>query len=431
MLWGPMIHYEVTLLRTSFISLTGIALLYAGQRLIDSRDRTGPGDHGRLLAFGCFIGVATALKITFLVFSGGLLVVLFWPLRRQLKSVVVQSATVAAGIVLILAPIWIRNHLVGAPMFSMTSVGAVTFAGTNVPGYIPSFGWYPYEFPHLVAQVMEECEGSLPGAVASSVALHDSLADYVALLFAKFAQVWHWYELPNNTNYYYSCLHSDLLALSRYVVNALWILPAGLVGIAISLRQRRQVGTWLWYLVCCLVPLAVFYMLSRFRVPLIVAMMPFAAFAVVQVADRLLVRRFARVAAPMVAFAVLLAIMARPIDPPRPLVEAGAYSLPMHRYYLPKIERACQAGDHAAAVEIFESMLATRPAFIDELGLTRCVDTIEEATTAGEIFSVAYRMCARAAVAAEQDQLARYYDEQADRLEAAVKLYYDEHPDVK
>lgn len=433
MLWGPMIHYEVVLLRTSFISLAGVALLYCGQRIIDSRDQNGIGRMARLLAFGCLIGAATALKSTLLVFSAGLLVLLFWPMRWQVKRLAPQVMVALAGIVLVLVPIWIRNHMVGAPMFSMTSVGPVTFAGTNVPGFRPSFGWYPYEVPHLLAQVMDECGTSLLCAVTSSIALHDSLADYLALLFAKFAQVWHWYEVPNNTSYYYSRVHSGLLALSGYFVTALLILPAGLVGIAISLSlpQRRRVAALLWYLLCCLGPLVVFYVLSRLRVPLVVAMMPFAAFAIIQVTDRLLAHRFAGVVAPVVLFGVLLWGMARPLVPERPLVGSGPHLLAMHYYYLPEATRLREAGDNDAALRVLEAQLATRPAFIDELGLNRSVKTKDEAVLAGDVFARLHRLCAEAAVDAERHPLALRHASQADRLEAAAQRYVEKLPPRK
>lgn len=430
MSWGPLIHYEVTLLRTSLLSVTGIALLYVVQRVIDRRDENGTGRILKLFAFGCLIGLATALRSTFFVFSLGLLVVLFWPLRKQRAKVLCHGGAVALGVVLMLAPIWIRNSIVDAPLFSMTSVGAITFVGSNVPGHRPKMGWFPHYYHENVAEAMEGSEGSLLGAMSTSIGMYRSFTDYVGLLVDKFVLLWHWFEMPNNTNFYYTCVQSTMLQLLRFVAAASWIMPAAVIGFVLAFRRRRSVGTLLWYFLCVAGPMIVFYVLSRFRAPMIVGMMPLAAYAIVRVFDAVLLKtkQGKSVAVrSVIAFAILMLLMAQGFVVSHPLVGAPRYYSAVASHYLPRAQRAHAAGDMPAVVAVWEELFATTPSYIAQVGPGRPIANDFEFKMVN-VLVPPYGLCVQAAAEGGMMDVANQYNQTIARMKAAAQVYSTLNP---
>jgi 4-amino-4-deoxy-L-arabinose transferase-like glycosyltransferase len=420
MWWGPLIHYEVTLLRTSLITMMGVLLLFCGQVAKNRRDSSGSLGLLGSFGFGCVIGVATTLKSTFLVFAIGMVVAIFWPQRKQLSTVMKQVAWIVVGALLVLLPVFIRNYYVGAPLFSLTSVGAVTFAGANVPGSTPVLGWYPYKTTVEIAKIMHDHHGSLLSVVGATLASHESLFGYLGLLWQKFALIFHWYELPNNTNYYYSCIHSVVLTIGRHFVDALWVLPAAVIGSVIAVAQRRPVGTWIWYFICSIGPMVVFYTLSRFRVPMMMAMMPFAAFAVVQIVQWFMARHSRLATRYAVALGLLVLLMSRDLPKDRAVVAAGCYGMSIKDYYLPRINEARTRRDFKAAVEVFESLFATEPDYLRQIGPDRPIANRGEAAMVGSGFTWIYRFYGQCLREAGDPVRAQYVDDLVKRFKIAL-----------
>jgi 4-amino-4-deoxy-L-arabinose transferase-like glycosyltransferase len=423
--WAPLIHYEVTLLRTSLITMMGVILLYAGQRAIDRRD-AGTLGLPVLFGYGCLIGVATTLKTTFLLFAGGMVLAMFWPQRRNPSQVLKRGVVMLVGIALILLPVIVRNAYVGAPLFSMTSVAAVTFAASNVPGYDPAMGWYPYDLTPQIAKILHEGRGSFLSALVSTVGMHDGLFGYLGLLWRKFLLIWHWFEIPNNTNCYYSTLHSTVLMIGRHIVSSAWILPAGVIGCVIAVGQRRKVGTWVWYLACSIGPMVVFYVLSRFRAPMMVALMPFAAFAVVQIVEWCLTRR-PRARRLAVGTALVFVVFAWFVnrDTPRgqAVIAAGCYGMAFQEYYNPQINAARERGDARAAVEIFQKLNSTEPDYVQHIGIDREIRDIGEATMIDKVCLLTYPYYQQCLLDAGESARAQQVGETIRRFRRALAEY--------
>lgn len=403
-LWGPLIHYEIILLRTSMIVFFSLAVLYGAQRMRDSGPAMSGVSRWRWFGFGALLGAAAAMKTTLLLLGLGLAMGLVWSRRREAAYLLRTITPMGVGILVSLAPFLLRNVIVGAPIFSLTSVAAVTFAGANTPNYQPAWGWAPFDCLDEIAAVMRASQGSFLAAVTESIALHESFVSYCGLLWEKFLLIWHWFELPNNSNYYYTCSHSVVLGAMRYLVAAWWVIPAGLIGVVLAWRKPGT-RAWVWFLVCSVAPLVVFYVLSRFRVPMVVGLMPFAAFAVTQFVDWIWSRRADRWVPTLILFVVMALFMNRGFTLSRPVLGPGNYGFSLDAHYMPKADLAARSNQFDQAAEILEEFVLEMPDSISRLGPGRLPTDVYE-TRLTFIFQVVH------------ERLAEFYARAGNRSEA-------------
>jgi 4-amino-4-deoxy-L-arabinose transferase-like glycosyltransferase len=359
--WGPQMHYELVLLRTTFITFFGVALLYATQRmgtvLPDGKQRSRKS----YIWYGVLVGLATATKTTFLLFGIGLVIALMWNRRGDRAALMRDVGWIALGVLIPLLPIFVRNAVVGAPLFSMTSVAAITFAATNLPSFDPFKGWFPYLEGVNLSEIMHTSKGQFGAAVSETLARHDGFSSYLGLLVRKFLAIWHWYELPNNTNFYYISLHSTIFTASRYLVGAVWVMPMALIGLAASGR-RSGVRSWWWFLVCSIGPLVVFYTLSRFRAPMMIALMPFAALGIVSLVNWFRNGRWVKAGISVAVFAAMFMFVNRGL--PRAVITATDHQNGWTLYYRPKVKAL---GPTPAAMAKYDEFLALIPASVMEI----------------------------------------------------------------
>ena len=99
---------------------------------------------------------------------------------------------------------------------------------------------------------------------------HDSAASVLKMAWAKFAAIWHWYQVPHNTNLYYYGLHAPVLKWMP--IGFLVVAAPALVGMVVSWRRRAV--CWPLYLLVAvnLVVLGVFGTNGRYRIVLLAAL---------------------------------------------------------------------------------------------------------------------------------------------------------------
>jgi tetratricopeptide (TPR) repeat protein len=95
-------------------------------------------------------------------------------------------------------------------------------------------------------------------------------------------------------------------------------------------------------------PLVIFYVLGRFRAPLLAALLPFAALATVELVRYATRRRFLPLAAALVAVLALAGWSGRPLTE-RPMIRLADWLVPYGVRYDPEIRAALAAGDPARA----------------------------------------------------------------------------------
>ena len=95
------------------------------------------------------------------------------------------------------------------------------------------------------------------------------------LIFLKFRLSFNNYEVPDNYNQYYFARVSPLFR--GFLPSFLWISPFALIGFVATLRKWRQIGHLHLFVTAYLFSLLAFYITSRYRLPIVIGMIPFAA----------------------------------------------------------------------------------------------------------------------------------------------------------
>jgi hypothetical protein len=392
---GPLMHYEMLLLRDSTITFAGLAVVWLTSRAVGSR-------RWYWFAFvGVALGLATLLKSTFallaLIVAAGILL----EVRDRRRDLAVAACATAAGFVLALAPLAVRNVELGVSPVALAGSGALTFATSNDVD-APATG--EFFVPRGLGELLARTGPRLVPAVAETLREHTP-SSLLALLWHKVDNVWRWYEIPNNVNFYYLRRHAPVL--DWMPVTFLVLGPLSLVGLVVAARRAR--ATWpLYSLVGChLAALVTFFVLGRLRVPMLAALIPFASVSLVCLAGA---RRQAAIAA--AAVLVLGLWTGRPLRADQPRIETTYWLTPFLARYQFQVNDALQAHDNGAATAAYLEFLRYEP---DLSGNERVGDVLasrsdrEVAETFGQIHAVCasmLRLSGRVAEAQRQSEQA-------------------------
>jgi hypothetical protein len=191
---APLLFYEGLLLRDSLVTVAGLGIAWLLMR-------AWQGGLGRWMLLGAAIGAACTLKSTFWLFGVAALIAVLFGMGGDARRALASAAAIAGGIGLGVAALAARNVSVGVPALALASSGPVTFVSANSATSIPDVGF------GIDASVLAAFLGSTDGtwrAAVRSAARGQSLGQYLALEWRKFDRTWHWYEIPNNENFYYA-----------------------------------------------------------------------------------------------------------------------------------------------------------------------------------------------------------------------------------
>ena len=346
-LCGPLMYYEGLLLRDSTITCVSLAAVWLAQRAVDTRRGAW------FAALGLCLGVGTMLKS-----SGALLAVLLAVglalVMRRRGGTVRPVALLAMGFVVAIAPFAARNVALGVPPFAMAGSGTLTFVASNDAGY-PATGGFFIPVDRL-AEVLGDSGGRPVAAVLETLRAH-SVQSLAALFWRRFAAAWHWYEVPNNVNFYYVRLVAPVL--QWLPVTFFMLAPLGLAGLVVAARKWRE--TWPLYagVLSAVISLVVFLVLGRLRLVLLAAVIPFAALAVVEAVRGSNRRRL------VLGVAVLAAGLwtGRALPADKPLIELNDWLTPFLVQYKYDVERATNAGDTAGTAAAYMAFLRYEPDF--------------------------------------------------------------------
>ncbi len=361
-LYGPLVHYELILLRTAPLAFTGLAAAWVVTLAMD-RDRPASW-----LGAGAVIGLAVLLKSTNFLVLLGLLPVLAWRHRHAPPKLLWAAGGLAIGFACVLAPVLARNVAVGAPPSSISSVGSVVVILANADGFRCGDGFATFAWDD-VPPIMHRTGGRLGAAMVECLKTHESAWSVLGQLMAKFVAIWHWYEIPNNVNFY---LYSEYAPVLCWMpLRFLAVAPLALVGMAVSWRRLASCWPLLLVLASGLLPLIVFGTLGRYRMPLVPVLAIFAAVGLVRIAEWALARRL-QAAGLSAGFAVVLAfIVGRPMAEGVPMINIAEHSALDDFYYRPQAELAAGQGDFEGAAGLIAAALVHEPELVHRLGPAR------------------------------------------------------------
>jgi hypothetical protein len=350
----------------------------------------------------------------------GVLVVAWW---RRWKALAVSGAALLAGVAVVLSPVILRNVAVGAPPMALAGNNAgLSFVQNN----LYDFAWdrpnpvNGKEFPRIVGETDARL---LPGAMAA-LRTHPGVRSVLWMIACKVDQVWHWWERPDNANIYYYQLHAPILKIPF----TYWLAAfPGLLGLALSLRHpRRHLSLYLLVL-ASVTPLVLVNVMARYRLPLLMALLPFAASAAVLTTQWLRRRQWQGAA----SLAALIAIgfwTGRSMSAQHgPLVRYGDFGGAFLACYERPLQQALAARDYRRAADTLAEFLRHVPGDIERLGPDREPKEEQEARLAHFLMGV-YRDCQSLYLQAREPALAWPFEQRAEELMLSLVHWQNRQP---
>lgn len=327
--YGPYLYYESLLLRDSFLIPVHAALLWAA---LEARSRTG-GARAWWAATGVLAAISFLTKASILPF-----VVLFAALVLLERRAAPGSrrfggpAAMAAAFALTLVPCVARNVAVGAPPLKTTTRGPIEFINGNNPWHIGT-GWFDGDdrrISEYARRVMSAADGRLLPTIRAVLGdWSGNPSGFLALQMRKLGFALAPFEMPNNASYSYFRIRCPVLVL---LPSFFWVFPFAVAGAVVSMaRWRDCLPVWL-FLGCGIATTVAFYVIARFRAPLMPAFMIFAGWGLHALVTAARDRRVLRAAALAALPAAVFVVEARHDYPDRDLVRPQDFLIAMEDF---------------------------------------------------------------------------------------------------
>lgn len=314
---GLFTFYEVLILQTSIdVFLTAAALLCCTLSLTRN-------DRRWLFAAGLVFGLQTLNRPQIALGVAGMAVIMLCAQRWRL------ALTLTLGLFVGIAPSAIRNVIVSHQFSLVSSHGGLNFYIGNRAGATGFYQLIPGITPSIKGQqidarrVAEKALGrTLTDAETSAYFVDQSLqwmsehpGDAALLMIRKFGWVFHAQHVA--LPYSYPFYQYDVPTWLRfYVIGPWFIIPLGLVGVAIAARERRSREFWLWtaFIPSYAAAVALFFLSERYRLPLLVPLLVTTSGALDFFWRQITARQWRSLAGPL-ALTVILGILinVRPI----------------------------------------------------------------------------------------------------------------------
>ncbi len=323
--YGPFFFYEGQVMKEFLTPLlaTGALLLLLADRDPGTGEPARARGTGRLLLSGVLLGLAALVRDNFLVLAVALAMWLLWETAYRPR----EAALLTAGVLIVLAPVGLRNDAVGGDFVLTTSGGGEVFYIGNGPyangAYVPP-PWVRsnprFEHEDFRAKARELTGRDLTRGEASHFWWRQGL-DWMAahpwrtarLWARKFALFWNDHELPDNYSYYLFRRFSPLL---RWMLTFGPVAALAWAGILLSAGAwRRLLPAWIAG-AAYMGSVLIFFNFARFRLPIVPILLVFAGHAMTGLWDAVLAMRSRgaslRTAPPRAPAAAALLLVALP-----------------------------------------------------------------------------------------------------------------------
>ncbi len=263
---GVFIYYNLLLLRhflASFILNLGILIFL---KYLHNPSKKNAFFSGII----CSAGFFTQPNIISIIFSA-----LFIFIFRKEKKL---AAYFAAGAMIIVSLLMIRNFYAGAALLSFSNKGPSEFAAGNTLS-VSGVGWVEDRLGNEYVAKYKTLFNVMFHTVTDSIS-QDPIA-YFKLIFRKFIMLLNNYEVPNNYNFVY--FQKNLIPfLNVTFINFGIMFVFAVIGL-MSIRPAlyKPPSPFFFYICNALLffgSVLAFYVLSRFRFPFFVLLSPFAGY---------------------------------------------------------------------------------------------------------------------------------------------------------
>lgn len=315
--FAPLIYYDAMIMKTVLSIFFGALGLYLLLRALDA---------GRPLAWlGCglawgaaglvrenYLLVAVAFGVWFAVAS----------LRRGQRAKLRPFWFYPVGLAIAILPVTIRNAAVGGEFALVTSqAGQNFYVGNNptnrtgayeVPDFVVA---NPYWEEKSFREAAEKETGRKMSANEVSTFYRAQALDWMSdkpgpafvLTGRKFLLFFNNYEVADNQSIYFMERYSWLLRLDflRFGIVA----PLGLLGLVLLWRRRAELAPLYVFGIVYAASVIAFFIFGRYRLPIMLALMPAAAYAISWFAGKLRRREWRVLLKPAIALCCLYAFV--------------------------------------------------------------------------------------------------------------------------
>ena len=282
---------------------------------------------------GSLIGLSALARQTTLLLAPLALLAIFHALRDShvLRARIGFATAFSASIALLILPFSVQNYMAAQDVVLLNSTGGPNFYMGNYRGadgawQRPSIGSgaainSPESMQREFGFAAEQATGRpMKASEISRFWLHRGLAEirsdparWIRLEVRKIRRFLSAYEVWNNRSFEVSQRFSWVVQSPLPTFGM--VAPLGLLGIALSRRRARKLFPAYAVLGAYLTSALVFFVLSRYRMPAAIALLPFAAFAVVCLFDTLRQREFRALGVQVIGLAICTAFVHLPTEP--------------------------------------------------------------------------------------------------------------------
>lgn len=298
--YGPLIFFDGEILPATLATALDMAGLLL---LLQALERPASG---RFIAAGVVLGLgslAVATVLGFVVVGAAWIAWHFLSRSLPLKQVVQWVALFLLGTVLAIAPVTLRNYVVGKDLVLISYNAGINFYIGNNADYDSLVNIRPgWEWDDLVGKPKQE--GIEQASAKSAFFLRQAgdymrsdPAAYLGLLAKKAFLFWHGNEIGRNQDVYYWRNYSNILALTLWKWGFAFpfglVAPLALFGLLFSIRSNGFSLPAVFVLAYALGVIA-FFVTGRYRVPALPLLILFATYGGYEIYGYLRQRDWAR-----------------------------------------------------------------------------------------------------------------------------------------
>lgn len=280
-------YFEGELLLDSLLVPLGILLVLLLLRSADSSKKSG------FFLAGVVAGLFAITRPNILIFIPFVLLWVFLFLKFDLKKKFIFALPFLIGLLLLIFPVTLRNYLVGKDFVLIASQGGINFYIGNNPeanglsAVLPPFG-DDWEYTDAVNEAQKAANKIPKPSEVSDYYLKkgidfilDNPKNFLSLLIKKLYLFWNSYEPSNNQDIYFFRRYSSLI---RILPLGFWIIsPLSLLGIVLCLKDWKRLFLPFTFIFSYTFSVLLFFITSRFRLPVLPFLIIFSSFALLQV----------------------------------------------------------------------------------------------------------------------------------------------------
>lgn len=289
--YGVFIYFEGELLIPVLIVFLNLLFIWSLLFL------TEKPNFKRSLLSGMLLGLSAIARPNILLVAVALFFWIIFLLKSNYgyKKGIAYAFSFALGIILVISPVTLRNYVKAHDLVLISSQGGVNFYIGNNPrsdgiwANLPEVGatWEDtYEGAYQYAQ--DFMGKKLKASEVSQFWFRKSLefirkqpGNFLGLMFKKFLYFWDGKELPNNKDLYFFIRFSNLLKIliwKKILFFPFGIIgPLSIMGMILSFKKTNKVIPLMIFVFVYMITVILFFVNSRYRVPVIPFLIIFAS----------------------------------------------------------------------------------------------------------------------------------------------------------